>query len=183
MFKSSRIVVLGAAALDICPVAQTIPGDEGSRSVKLSQYWDTAAHNIALSISKLTSARVTLIAPVGDDSLGVPLRQQLGQAGIDLRTLSVSKEERTATADYGWIADIDFDEIIEDMSIARSVTSKAMREALESFKAEDEEARTTVVMDAHLSSEAITEVLAIVKEWNNSEQLWSIIDVPRKRRY
>lgn len=166
----SRVVVLGTAALDI--TARPAGPAELRGTTYPGEVWLNSggvAQNVALAASQLTSAPVTLIAPVGDDLFGSVLRQQLSETRVELRGLPVGKEERTATAVLSLDANGDLSEGTVDMNILERVTGKAVRAALDSFRAEDEEATITVALDANMSVEALTEALAVVGEWENGE--------------
>ena len=85
-----RVVVLGSINLDLVAEVQRLP--RPGETVHVTQLREEAGGkgaNQAVAAARL-GARVALVGAVGDDLMGAQLRDQLADAGVDVRAVRLA---------------------------------------------------------------------------------------------
>jgi pseudouridine kinase len=155
--ESPRVVVVGAASVDIKGKASTALLAATSNAGEIRTSVGGVARNVAENLGRL-GVETTLLSAVGDDGQGRLILDRTARGGVNLERVLRSPDHRSGAylavldADGGlWVS-------IDDMGIIELVTPQYIRANRDLFKEAD-----MVFMDANLFPQTIRSVISIAR--------------------
>lgn len=126
-FKSNKVVVIGAASLDIVARLQEPPLTGTSTPAEIRPSFGGVARNVAENLARLGQP-VSLISAVGEDHLGKQLLEHASQAGVDVSACLKTPQFSTGT----YLAILDYDGQkqygLDDMRVISALTPEIIHQ-------------------------------------------------------
>ncbi|MEW6179216.1 MAG: carbohydrate kinase family protein [Chloroflexota bacterium] len=159
MPPEKRVIVIGAASLDVMGQPIGVPEPATSNPAHVRTSFGGVARNVAENLARLGQT-VSLISAVGKDDLGAQLLHHTASAGVDVsRCLQISD---VGTAAYIAILDEKGNLYygLDDMTILRHISSSYLRSLADLF-AES----ALIFVDANLSPATLRTVFSLANRY------------------
>lgn len=152
-----RVLVIGAAGLDIVgrPIGMPEPGT--STPAKVRPSFGGVAHNIAVNLAHLGQP-VSLMTLVGKDVFGQQLLAEITEAGVDVSACLETDEYNTASYLAVLTESGKLHFALDDMRILSRLESECLRQQFELFKQS-----SLVFVDANLSPASLRTVFHLAR--------------------
>jgi pseudouridine kinase len=155
-----RVLVVGAAGLDLKITPQTEVKMGRSNPASIHWGWGGVARNMAENLARL-GAEVHFITAVGDDWWGHALLHQLQELGISTDGCVISQERPTASYAALYDQDRRLSVAFDDMSVTREVTAGHLNRLRSLVRKAD-----IVCLDANISPNALNTLFRLTTEYD-----------------
>jgi pseudouridine kinase len=156
--SSERVLVIGAAGLDIVGRMSTIPDLGASAPAVVRPSFGGVARNVAENLARLGQP-VSLITAVGNDLFGQQLLDHTAAAGVDIKACLRTSEFSTASYLAVLTNDGRLQFALDDMRIISTLTPAYLYEKAELFSQ-----ASLIFVDCNLSSETLKAVFKLAED-------------------
>ncbi|GAB4535385.1 MAG: PfkB family carbohydrate kinase [Anaerolineales bacterium] len=158
MLVEGRVLVIGAAGLDVVGRLRAELEDGTSAPAHIRSSFGGVARNVAENLARL-GVETALLSAVGDDDVGVQLLHHLDAAGVDTRF--VQRIPGMATGSYLAVLNesggLRF--ALDDMRVLQAITSEYIKKHADLFASAD-----MLFLDTNLASGVLRTVFSLARQ-------------------